>query len=305
MDGELPLNKIRYARGAKKQLFAEILIYGLVTSAIYAMLALGLTLIIGIARVMNLAHGAFYMLGAYALYTAVISLKLPLLISVPISLVLVALIAILVDILCLRPIKGDRFHGILVITLILALFFEELIMLGYGPQPRAIPSFISGRILIAGVSIPAQRLLVVIVSFLVISGLWIFIAKTRIGGAILSVSQDPEAASLMGINSNKIILLVNGFAAFLASLAGILVVPFLSASPVMWIMPFAKAFTIVLLGGLGSVEGSILAAFILGYSETVVSFAISPRATELVAMIILFLVIILRPSGLMGSKMEG
>jgi len=285
--------------------FAEILIYGLVTSAVYAMLALGLTLIIGIARVMNLAHGAFYMLGAYALYTTFSSLKLPLFISVPISLLVVVLIAILVDIFCLRPIKGDRFHGILVITLILALFFEEVIMLGYGPQPRAIPSYISGRILFAGVSVPSQRLLVVVVSFLVISGLWAFISKTRIGGAILSVSQDPEAAALMGINSNKIILLVNGLAALLASLAGILVVPFLSASPVMWIMPFAKAFTIVLLGGLGSIEGSILAAFILGYSETIVSFAISPRATELVAMVILFLVIILKPSGLMGSKVEG
>lgn len=286
-------------------MLAEILIYGLVTSAIYAMLAIGLTLIIGIARVMNLAHGAFYMLGAYALYTGITLFKLPLPVSLPISLILVALIAILLDICCLRPIKGDRFHGILVITLILALFFEEVIMLIYGPKPLAIPSFISGRILIAGVSVPAQRVLVVIVSLLVILGLWTFISKTRIGGAILSVSQDPEAASLMGINSNRIILLVNGLAALLASLAGVLVVPFLSANPVMWIMPFAKAFTIVILGGLGSVEGSILAALILGYSETIVSFAISSRVTELVAMFILFIVIIFRPSGLMGSKVEG
>jgi branched-chain amino acid transport system permease protein len=281
----------------------EILIYGGVASAVYAMLAIGLTLIVGLARVFNMAHGAFYMLGAYWVFTASVTLKLPLPVAVVLSLLAVALIAVLIERICLRPLKGSL-EGTLFITLILALLFEELVHMAYGPIPRATPTFISGRFIIAGVGVPAQRMLVVIVSIVTILGLWVFISKTKTGGAILSVSQDPEAASLMGINTKRVILMVNVLAAALAALAGILVSPFLSSSQTMWVMPLIKAFTIVILGGLGSVGGSILAALILGCGETAVAFAISPRLSELVTLVILFLVIVLRPSGLMGSKTE-
>jgi len=289
--------------GEFEKVVLEILIYGGVASAIYAMLAIGLTLIVGLARVFNMAHGAFYMLGAYGVFTVSVTLKLPLFVAFVLSLLVVALIALLIERVCLRPLKGSL-EGTLFMTLILALLFEEIIQLTYGPTPRATPAFIGGRIVLAGVSVPAQRMLVVVVALITILGLWVFISKTKIGGAILSVSQDPEAASLVGVNSKIIIMFVNGLAASLAALAGILVAPVLSSSPTMWLLPLIKAFTIVILGGLGSVGGSILAALIVGYSETIVAFVISPRVSELVTLVILFLVIILRPSGLMGSKTE-
>jgi branched-chain amino acid transport system permease protein len=267
------------------------------------MLAIGLTLIVGLARVFNMAHGAFYMLGAYGVFTASVTLKLPLAVAFVLSLVAVVLIALFIEKVCLRPLKGSL-EGTLFITLIFALLFEEVIHLAYGPTPRATPAFISGRFVLAGVSVPAQRMLVVVVSLITLLGLWIFISKTKTGGAVVSVSQDPEAASLMGINSKKMIVLVNALAASLAAFAGILVAPFLSSSPTMWILPLIKAFTIVILGGLGSVGGSILAALILGYSETIVAFVISPRVSELVTLVILFLVIVLKPSGLMGTRTE-
>ncbi|MCP4578723.1 MAG: branched-chain amino acid ABC transporter permease [Deltaproteobacteria bacterium] len=250
-----------------------------------------------------MAHGAFYMLGAYGVFTACVTLKLPLPVAVVLSLTAVALIAVLIERVCLRPLKGSE-EGTLFMTLILALMLEEIIQLAYGPTPRATPAFVSGRIALLGVNVPAQRMLVVIVFLITIFTLWIFISKTKTGGAILSVAQDPEAASLMGINSKKMIMLVNGMAASLAALAGVLVAPFLSSSPTMWELPLIKAFTVVILGGLGSVPGSILAALILGYSETTVAFVISPRVSELVVLVILFLVIVLRPSGLMGAKTE-
>jgi len=281
----------------------EILVYGGVASAVYAMLAIGLTLIVGLARVFNMAHGAFYMLGAYGVFTCSVFLELPLSLAVVVSLLAVALIALVIERVCLRPLKGSL-EGTLFITLILALFFEEIIHLAFGPAARATPAFLSGRMVLGGTSVPAQRMLVVFVSLIIILGLWLFISRTKIGGAILSVSQDPEAASLMGINATRMIVLVNGIAACLAALSGILVAPFLSSSPTMWVMPLIKSFTIVILGGLGSVGGSILAALILGYSETMVAFLISPRISELVTLIILFLVIVLRPAGLMGAKTE-
>ncbi|MEW5913544.1 MAG: branched-chain amino acid ABC transporter permease [Thermodesulfobacteriota bacterium] len=282
-------------------MLTEILIYGSVASAVYAMLAIGLSLMIGIARVMNLAHGTFYMLGAYGVFTGAVLLKLPLSAAFALSVSAVGCIAVALNRVCLRPLKGNL-DAMLVMTLILALMFEEVIQLIFGPRPRPVPYFVEGRLLIFGVSVPDQRLLVVAVAAAVILGLWLFIARTRVGGAILAVAQDPEAAALMGVDSGRITLLIHFLAAFLAAAAGILVSPFLSTSPGMWLWPLVKAFTIVILGGLGSIWGSILAAVILGFSETIVSFAISSRLTELVALAILFLVIILRPSGLMGSR---
>lgn len=284
-------------------MIAQILIYGIVASAIYALLAIGLTLMIGIARVMNLAHGTFYMLGAYLIFTANVTLNLPLVVSLILSISIVVFVAIITESVCLRPLKGET-DRMLVMTLLLALLFEEAIAMTYGPQPRAIPLFISGRVILGGISVPSQRLLAVVGSVTTIAGLGFFIAKTKTGGAILTVAQDPEAASLMGVNGRRIILLIHGLAAALAALAGILVAPFLSSSPNMWVLPLVKALTVVILGGLGSVTGSILAACILGFSETIVSFAISPRITELVALVILFLVIILKPDGLMGTKIK-
>lgn len=284
-------------------MIAQIVTYGLVASAIYALLAIGLTLMIGIARVMNLAHGTFYMLGAYLIFTAAVTLKIPLVVAFVFSIAIVVFVAIIIEFVCIRPLKGDL-DRMLIITLVVALFFEEVILMTYGPQPRAIPAFISGSFLVAGISVPGQRVLAVAGSLITIVGLCFFIAKTKTGGAILTVAQDPEAASLMGVNSRAIILLVHGLAAALAALAGILVAPFLSSSPNMWLLTLVKAFTIVILGGLGSVIGSILAAGILGFSETIVAFAISPRITELVSLVILFLVIVFKPDGLMGNKIK-
>lgn len=282
-------------------MLVEILVYGAVASAVYAMLAVGLTLMVGIARVMNLAHGTFYMLGAYGVYVAGVALGLPLAVGCALALAAAGVVAVLIKEVCLKPLTGNM-DAMLVMTLILALLFEEIVLLVFGPAPRSIPPFISGRVLIAGVSVPSQRLLVVAVSVVAIAGLWFFIARTRVGGAILAVAQDPEAAALMGINSKRITLLIHVMASFLAASAGILVAPFLSTAPTMWLWPLVKAFTIVILGGLGSIAGSILAACILGFSETFVAFAVSPRLTELVALAILFLVIILRPSGLLGQR---
>ncbi len=282
-------------------LFAEILIYGLMTSAVYAMLAVGLTLMIGIARVMNLAHGTFYMLGAYGVFALSQMLNWPLPLAIGLAVLGVGALALLLNELCLRPIEGSM-DTMMVLTLILALLFEEVTLLIFGPAPVSNPPIISGSVALGDVTIAAQRLLVVGVASATLLGLWWFIAKTRTGGAFLAVAQDLEAASLMGVNSRNINRLIQIVAAIFAAGAGIVVSPFLSTSPDMWLWPFVKAFTIVILGGIGSVAGSILAAFILGFSETIVSFSISPRVTELVALAILFLVIVLRPSGLMGTR---
>jgi branched-chain amino acid transport system permease protein len=155
--------------------------------------------------------------------------------------------------------------------------------------------------MVFGVDIGGQRLLALGVSAVLISGLWLFIQRTRLGNAILAVSQDPEGAQYMGININRVFATVMGMSAALAATAGVLVAPFLTVQPSMGLVPMTKAFSIVILGGLGSIRGSLLAACVLGYSETLVGYLVSSSLTELVSVVAILLALILRPAGLFGK----
>jgi branched-chain amino acid transport system permease protein len=132
--------------------------------------------------------------------------------------------------------------------------------------------------------------------------LWLFIQHTRMGSAILAISQDAEAAQYMGIPSDRIFALVMGISAALAAAAGVLAGPFLTVQPTMWLLPIVKAFAIVVVGGLGSIPGSILAALMLGYAETIVGFLISTSWTEIVSVAATLLMLVFRPAGFFGRR---
>jgi branched-chain amino acid transport system permease protein len=139
------------------------------------------------------------------------------------------------------------------------------------------------------------------VGVVLISGLWLFIQRTRLGNAILAVSQDAEGAQYMGINIDRVFGGVMGLSAALAAAAGVLAAPFSKVEPGMGLLPMTKAFSIVILGGLGSIRGSLLAAAVLGFSETLVGYLVSSSLTELVSLVVILLVLILRPAGLFGK----
>jgi branched-chain amino acid transport system permease protein len=139
------------------------------------------------------------------------------------------------------------------------------------------------------------------VGVVLISGLWLFIQRTRLGNAILAVSQDAEGAQYMGINIDRVFGGVMGLSAALAAAAGVLAAPFSKVEPGMGLLPMTKAFSIVILGGLGSIRGSLLAAAVLGFSETLIGYLVSSSLTELVSLVVILLVLILRPAGLFGK----
>ena len=279
----------------------EILIYGAVTSAIYAMLAVGFTLIFGVARILNLAHGSFYALGAYSAYVLSSLVGLPLIWATLISVGWVALFGVMVEQILIRPLRHSQL-GVLMISLATALVIEQALFLTFGSEYRNVPSFIDTKFSVFGVDVAGQRLLTLGVAVVSITGLYAFIQFTRLGSAILAISQDPLAAKYMGIPSDRIFSMVMALSAGLAALAGIMAGPFLSVQPSMHLLPIVKAFAIVVVGGLGSITGSIAAAFMLGYAETLVAYGISSSWTEIVSVLATLLMLVIRPSGLFGKR---
>lgn len=279
----------------------EILIFGAVTSAIYAMLAVGFTLIFGVARILNLAHGSFYALGAYGAYVLTSIFKLPLLVAAPLVVLGVALFGMVVERVLIRPMRKSQL-AVLMISLAVSLVVEQALFLIFGSEYRNVPSFIDQKYVIGGVDVAGQRLLTLLVAVVSIGGLYLFIQRTRLGSAILAISQDPEAAQYMGIPSDRIFGVVMAMSAGLAALAGIMAGPFLSVQPSMHLLPIVKAFAIVVVGGLGSIPGSIVAALMLGYAETLVAYGISTSWTEIVSVAATLLMLVLRPAGFFGKR---
>ena len=280
---------------------AEILIYGAVTSAIYALLAVGFTLIFGVARILNLAHGSFYALGAYSAYVLTAVLHVPLLLAAVLSVVIVAMFGVVMERVLVRPLRSSQI-AVLMITLAASLVVEQVLFLSFGSEYRNVPSFISEKVTLLGVDVSGQRLLTLGVSVVALALLWLFIQRSRLGAAILAVSQDPEAAQYMGIPADRVFTMVMGISAGLAALAAVLAAPFLTVQPGMGLLPMVKAFAIVIVGGLGSIPGSILGALLLGYCETIVGYKMNAAWTELVSLVAVLSTLILRPTGLFGKR---
>ena len=278
----------------------SILVLGTIWGAVYSLIAVGFTLIFGVAGIINLSHGAFYMLGAYLAYTFMTLLKINVLLSAVMAVGAVALIGMAIDHFGIRPLR-ERHAYVLILTLALALFFQELMYGIYGPYGKPVQSFVSGEIVLGGVHISSQKLITLFVALAFVALLWFFIKKTKTGKSISAVAQNKDAAILVGIQYEKAYRMTMGISAALAAVAGVFISPILEAVPTMWAFPLFKAFAIVIIGGLGSLEGAIIASLLLGYSETLVSILISANYSDMVYLIAIILVLVLRPTGLLSK----
>ena len=279
----------------------QILVYGAVISAVYALLAVGFTLIFGVARILNLAHGSFYALGAYAIYALTAKAHLPLGLAAILAVLLVAAFGIAVERILVRPLRRSTL-AVLLITLTVALMVEQVLLLVFGSEARNVPSMVEATYHFAGVDISAQRLLALAVAIVILTGLWFFLQRTRVGTALLAIAQDPEAAQYMGIPSDRMYWIVMGVSAGIAAAAGVLVAPFQSVIPGMGLLPLVKAFAIVVVGGLGSVFGSVVGALLLGYTETIVAFKVSIEWSQIVSVAAVLITLVLRPAGFFGKR---
>ncbi|MDH5374697.1 MAG: branched-chain amino acid ABC transporter permease [Candidatus Bathyarchaeota archaeon] len=286
----------------------EIIIYSTISGGVYALLALGFTLIYGVSGVVNLAHGSFYMLGAYMFYVLGPKvLELPPILAVILAVVFVGVVSSILYRLTIHPVLGDEV-GVMVVTVCLALIFQQLMLLVFGPPNVPVAPLIEGSVPIWGVKVTYARILAFAISLVLFASLWIFISKSKIGKAMRAVSQDREVAMLMGINTEKLYMLAMATSSMLAAVAGIFISGSTSgvAGAWIWMYPLALSFSIVILGGLGSIKGSLIGGFIIGYAEQTV-IIVAPEGGQIVSVVpftVMVLVLLLRPKGLFGKRIE-
>lgn len=295
----------------------EIIISGAIAGAVYGLLALGFTLIYGVSGVVNLAHGSLYMLGAYMFYvfgTLGFSGSEPLLASflaLILAVVFVGIVGSIAYRLTIHPVIGDEV-AVMVVTVCLALIFQQLVMSIFGTSfpPVRWPegSFLLISTSILGVTVQYSRILAFLVSLGLFFSLLVFITKRKIGKAMRAVSQDREVAMLMGINTERLYMLTMALSAMFAAVAGILITTSttMSAGAWMWLHPLALSFSIVILGGLGSIKGSLIGGFILGYAEQIVAIEVPEGGAivGVVPLVVMVAVLLLRPKGLFGKRIE-
>lgn len=287
-------------------MLTNILVNTLINASVYALLGLGFSLTFGVARIINLTHTAFYMLAAYVIFSLVGTMGLNAIVAILLSILIVSIIGILSYKVLIEPLQ-EHDTTVLIVTIALALVLQEIMLISYGGHFRGVPSLVSGFTTIFGVRITNQYLLVIAVLTVILVFVWMLLLKTRLGLAIRVTAQDREVANLMGINVSLISMITMGLATMLAATAGALVAPIFILEPRMWLQPLTVVLAIVILGGLGSLKGSIYGAIIIALVETLVVFLL-PMGSFLrgsVSLAIMIAILLIRPEGLFGVSFEG
>ncbi len=281
-----------------------ILVSGLVSGALYALVASGLSLVWGALGVFNFAHGVLLMLGAYAAWwvSSPDGLGLGLPIGILASVIFMIGTGVLLYMLLVRPWIGKPGAELAVImtTIAGAIFIENLVLQVFGGRFKTIDQVVSGTVPLAGGTMQAQNLLTILLAPALLGGLALFLRHSRTGLAIRAVAQNQEAAKLFGISVERTYLVTFATSAVLAGIAGILLGGLFNISPVMGTDPLLRAFVVVVFGGLGSLVGTIMGAYAVGLIEALSSYYIGIYWTPVVLFAVLIAVLVLRPTGLMG-----
>jgi branched-chain amino acid transport system permease protein len=282
---------------------AEIVLFSLSISALYALVAIGFTMIFGVGGVLNLAHGALIMAAAYAAFAAKVYLGWSLYLSAALAVVVSALLALALYGGLVRLVQRSTIIT-MIVTLAFALVLEESVKILFGTTPGILLPLIRGNTLIWGVKLGNTQILAFVVSWVAIGLLWFFVRGTRLGKAILATAQDRVGAELVGIDPTRVYTITWVISGVLAGVAGVFFASSLAILPTMWRDPLVIAFAIVILGGLGNIQGSLIAAYLVGFIETLTVYVFSPSWRGLPSLILLILILILRPKGLFGRELE-
>jgi branched-chain amino acid transport system permease protein len=291
-------------------LTVDLLINGLIIGVFYALMAVGLSLIFGILKIVNFAHGEFYMLGAYAYTLAALALTASPWLALPLAFLVGALVGLVVERLLMRPLyAGYASWGLLrdeyavIVTFGLSLLLINLVDKIIGPYGYKGPPLVEiSRIYLGPVVISGHRLVAAIVGIAVIALVLVVVRYSYWGRQIQAVAQNRFGASLAGIDTAKVGAIVFALAGGLAGLSGALLANIFTATPDVGIFPAIKSYVIVVLGGMGSIPGSIIASLLLGVLESFGGVYISYQYRDTFGLIILILVLLVRPQGLLGEK---
>lgn len=282
-------------------LIGQALTNGLIIGLLYLLMAIGFTLVFGVMRVVNFAHGEFYMLGAFLAYVCVTRLQLPFLAAVLATFAVTLVAGWIIEVLVLKGFRGNELNG-MISTIGLAMVLQNGALLVFGPDPQSMPPVAQGVVSLGPIVLPMSRLYVVAFSIAVLVLLYLFLMRSKGGRALRAVVQDTEIASAQGIRSHLMYPLGFGIGVALAAVAGALMAPVFSVSPSIGSTPLLKAFIVVILGGLGSIPGAALASLLLGVVESGANTFMSSAMSDMLLFGFVILMLIFRPSGLLGKS---
>jgi branched-chain amino acid transport system permease protein len=283
-------------------LLFQTIINGIMLGSVYAMVALGLTLIFGILEIPNFAHGALYMIGAYVAFFCISSMGVSYWFALVISIGALFVMGMIIERFIYRPFYNQPHISSFIVAVGLILILENGALVLWGADFRRIAPPSNAIFNILGITVTSQRLLVIGFAALLIIAIHLFIKKTRLGAAIEATSQNRDGAQLMGINTGLVGQATFGMGTALASVAAVLVAPILLISPVMGESVIAMAFVIIILGGMGSFVGAVIGGYIIGLLETMISTFVTSYYAEALIFGVLVAVLAVKPTGLFGKE---
>lgn len=288
--------------------FLSYLINGISLGSIYAIIALGYTMVYGIARMLNFAHGDIIMVGGFAIFTAVSTMGLPPLIGILVGVVVCTVLGVVIETVAYRPLRGASSLAVLITAIGVSYLLQNIALLVFGSNARQFTSVVNVPSLkLAGgqLSISGVTLVTIVTCIVIMLALTTFIRKTKIGQAMLAVSEDKGAATLMGINVNRTIAVTFAIGSALAAVAGALLCStYPSLTPYTGSMPGIKAFVAAVFGGIGSIPGALIGGVILGVIENLSKAYISSQLSDAIVFAVLIVVLLVRPTGILGKKIN-
>lgn len=288
--------------------FLSYLVSGISLGSVYALIALGYTMVYGIAKMLNFAHGDVIMVGAFVIFTASTTFGLPPVVGVLISIVFCTLFGILIEKVAYKPLRKASSLAVLITAIGVSYLLQNAAQLIFGSSTKSFTSVVNipaihlfdGNLVISG-----ETIATIIVSVIIMVGLTLFINKTKPGHAMLAVSEDRGAAQLMGININATISLTFAIGSGLAAVAGALLCSAYPAlSPTTGAMPGIKAFTAAVFGGIGSIPGAMIGGILLGVIENLSKGYISTQLSDAIVFAVLIIVLLVKPTGILGKKIS-
>jgi len=271
-------------------------------SALYALVAIGFTLIFGVGGVLNLAHGANLTIGAFTAYFVTNAFGLDIWVGLAAALAVAGLFSAAMYAGMIRWVQDEPIM-VMILTLVTSIAVEQFFLVTEGTQPKAIASLVPGQASIAGVSVQLNLLLAFVVSWLLIGGLFAAIQFTQTGKAILATSMSTKGASLVGIESDRMYLYTWLLAGALAGIAGVFLASFRTASWTMGREPLILSFSIVVVGGIGSIRGSVVGAYLIGFLEVFTVSYVDSSLSGLASLVVLVAVLLVKPEGLFGREL--
>ena len=288
--------------------FLSYLINGISLGSIYAIIALGYTMVYGIARMLNFAHGDIIMVGGFAIFTVVSTMGLPPLVGILVGVAVCTVLGVVIETIAYRPLRGASSLAVLITAIGVSYLLQNIALLVFGSNARQFTSVVNvPNLKLAGgqLSISGVTIVTILTCIVIMVALTTFIKKTKIGQAMLAVSEDKGAATLMGINVNRTIAITFAIGSALAAIAGALLCStYPSLTPYTGSMPGIKAFVAAVFGGIGSIPGALIGGIILGIIENLSKAYISSQLSDAIVFSVLIVVLLVRPTGILGKKIN-